>query len=224
MIGQKFGSLTVLESRQRAYKRTERPSGVGRTIRFWLVSCSCGSKPFEISDYKLHHGSQKCRSCNNFGNKNPRRSHGESGSGTRKNRSSESSEYRCWKTIKNRCYNPKFKQYVDYGGRGIRVCPRWLESYENFLADMGRKPDNSFSIQRLNNDGDYSPENCTWATDSEQRRNKRNTRWITIDGITKSRIEWLEELRVSASTFGWRKKRGWSDEEALYGKHETATK
>jgi hypothetical protein len=120
--------------------------------------------------------------------------------------------------MKNRCYNANSKQYVNYGGRGIEICSRWLESYENFLEDMGRKPDDSHSIQRRDNDGNYDPSNCYWATDREQRRNKRSTCWLTIDGQTKSQIEWLEEYGVSRSTFTWRKKKGWPIEECILGR------
>lgn len=218
MVGQSFGSLIVLESRKRVYYRSDRPNGIGRTKQFWLVQCSCGTRPYELSDDKLRTGAQACRSCTHSGVNNSRRIHGESDGVARGKRSVASPEYRCWKSIKNRCYNPNWKQYNDYGGRGIRVCQRWLDSFEHFLEDMGRKPSHSHSIQRRDNDGNYSPDNCYWATDKEQRRNKRTTNWITIEGETKSRIEWLEELGISKSTFGWRKKQGWSDQEALFGR------
>ncbi len=212
----KFGKLTVIEERWRQRDRNDRPGT--RKVKFWLVQCSCGSKPFELSDYKLRHGSQACRSCTHSGDNNSKKSHGESGTGGRQYRSSETPEYRCWKTIKNRCYNQNFKQYSDYGGRGIRVCQRWLDSYADFLADMGRKPSSLYSIQRRDNDGDYTPSNCFWATDKEQRRNKRTTRLLTARGKTQSRIDWIEELGLSENTFDWRSKQGWSDEEILFGR------
>ena len=218
MIGQIFGSLVILESRQRTYHRADRPNGHGRIQQFWLVQCSCGTKPFELSDQFLQNGAKACRSCTHSGENNSKRTHGESDAVIRGKRSTASPEYRCWKAIKNRCYNQKAKQYKDYGGRGIRICKRWFDSFENFLDDMGRKPSRSHSIQRRDNNGDYSPENCYWATDEEQRRNKRTTKWITINGEIKSRIEWLEILGVKKSTFNWRKKRGWSDKEALFGR------
>lgn len=219
MIDQIFGSLTVLErAPDRFHQRNDRPNGRGRRRKYWLVQCSCGTESFELDEYKLKNGAQACRSCTHSGENNSKRTHGESDAIIRGKRSAASPEYRCWKAAKNRCYNQKFKQYNDYGGRGIRMCDRWLNSFEDFLADMGRKPTLSHSIQRQDNDGDYSPDNCHWGTDKEQRRNKRTTHWITIDGETKSRIEWLEELGVSKSTFGWRKKHGWSVEEALFGR------
>ncbi len=88
------------------------------------------------------------------------------------------SEYRSWQHMKERCYNKNSKRYADWGGRGIKVCESWLESFENFLNDMGKKPSQEkykYSIDRIDNDGDYTKENCRWATAKQQNTNKRNT-------------------------------------------------
>lgn len=85
-------------------------------------------------------------------------------------------EYRCWQSIRDRCYNKSFANYKHYGGRGIKVCDRWLESFENFYEDMGDKPSKKHSIDRINNDGNYHPDNCRWATDYEQAINKRGNK------------------------------------------------
>ena len=216
MIGQTFGKLVVIgPGSVRVIDRNDRPGAV-KVIKFWLVQCSCGSEPFELIDRTLRNGSQACKSCTHSGNNNSIKSHGEC-SGRRKDRK-ETPEYRCYKSIKTRCYNTKYKQYDDYGGRGIRVCQRWLDSYLNFLEDMKRRPSPYHSIGRRNNDGDYCPENCFWATDKEQRRNKRTTRWLTARGKTQAREDWLEELGLSRSTFEWRSMQGWLDEEILFGK------
>jgi hypothetical protein len=82
-------------------------------------------------------------------------------------------EYVTWQNMKRRCDNPNKKCWMDYGGRGIKVCDRWINSYENFLLDMGRKPTPFHSIDRINVNGDYEPSNCKWSTKSEQQYNRR---------------------------------------------------
>lgn len=84
-------------------------------------------------------------------------------------------EYRAWNLMKRRCYNHNDRSYRNYGGRGIKVCDRWINSFQNFLEDMGCKPDGC-SLDRINPDKDYSPENCRWATNRQQQRNRRNNR------------------------------------------------
>jgi hypothetical protein len=117
--------------------------------------------------------------------------------------------------MKHRCLYPACNHYQSYGGRGISVCDRWLNLFENFLADMGRKPSPTHSLDRINNDGNYEPENCHWATRAEQARNKQNTFRVTCRGVTKSVADWCEERRISVTLVKWRLGHGWTTEEAL---------
>lgn len=97
--------------------------------------------------------------------------------------------------MKNRCMNSNDVFYSRYGGRGIRVCDRWLD-YSLFLEDMGRKPSNKHTLDRIDNNGDYEPSNCRWATAIEQANNKRNTRFITYKGRTKTIANWAREMGI----------------------------
>ena len=124
--------------------------------------------------------------------------------------------YRVWRGMHNRCYNTNQKSYVDYGGRGIVVCQRWhgASGYDNFIADMGERPEGGM-IERDDNNGSYSPDNCRWATRTEQANNKRNNRLIEIDGVTKTKAQWAREHNMGVAIFGLRLKNGMPPKEAL---------
>lgn len=124
-----------------------------------------------------------------------------------------SSTYESWNDIIKRCTNPNHKRYKDWGGRGIKVCERWLK-FEHFLEDMGECP-NGLTIDRINNDGNYCKENCRWATRKKQCRNKRNNRLIKFNGETKCLIEWAEKFNINWHTLYSRLSRNWSIEKAL---------
>jgi hypothetical protein len=124
-------------------------------------------------------------------------------------------EYRIWASMKNRCHNPRDQGYAGYGGRGIQVCPRWRDSFENFIADMGRRPSKKHSIDRIENAGDYEPSNCRWATWKEQNNNLRTNRLLTLRGTTKTIHQWADEKGVDAKTLDARLRDGWSVEATL---------
>lgn len=113
-------------------------------------------------------------------------------------------EYRAWCEMKSRCCNPRRKHYSGYGGRGIRVCASWLHSFEAFFADMGARPSSAHSIERIDNNGDYSPSNCKWATATEQANNRRST--IKVDGKPLSEV--AAESGIKASTLHRRMRYG----------------
>ena len=108
-----------------------------------------------------------------------------------------SPEYKTWCNMKARCYNPKSSYYVNYGGRGIKVCGRWLNSFANFLADMGPKPSPKHSLDRVDVNKGYDKQNCRWATRLEQARNTRGNKRFTMNGVTKSLVEWSEVSGIS---------------------------
>ena len=130
---------------------------------------------------------------------------------------SRSGPYCVWENMIQRCNNPKTPHYYNYGGRGIKVCKRW-KSFENFYEDMGDRPKGT-SLERIDNDGDYEPGNCRWATQKEQMRNTRRTSFLTIGGVTKPRATWAEEAGIGISTLKGRIRRGWPEDKLLIPVH-----
>lgn len=120
-------------------------------------------------------------------------------------------EYNVWARMKQRCYNPKDPAFPNYGGRGIGVCVEWRDSFEAFYADMGPRPSSEHSIDRIDNDGSYTPDNCRWASWTEQQRNRRDT------GIINGRCvsELAEEAGLNRNTLDARLRKGWSVADAI---------
>jgi hypothetical protein len=127
---------------------------------------------------------------------------------------SSSQEYQIWSAMKSRCYYNDNKHYNDYGGRGIRVCSRWLNSFENFYEDMGQRPTPTHSIERRNVNQDYSPDNCYWATAIEQARNKTTTRYIEYNGRKVSMVELSEIFNVNYDALKYRLNLGYTPDQA----------
>ena len=129
-------------------------------------------------------------------------------------RMTKTPEYDAWAQMKQRCFNPNHKAYSNYGDRGITVCDRWLDS-DNFLTDMGTKPSPKHSLDRINNDGDYCPKNCRWATKAEQDNNRRSNRFITIGCVTLNITQWTKEMGFGKGVIQNRLNKGWSEYKAV---------
>lgn len=126
-----------------------------------------------------------------------------------------SPEYRAWKNMKARCSNPTYPDFHRYGGRGITVCERWREDFYNFLADMGLRPE-GLSLDRWpDNNGNYEPGNCRWASDRDQRRNTRRNVHLTISGRTQTMADWAQESGLHKNTLQKRVSRGWPADRLL---------
>jgi hypothetical protein len=119
-----------------------------------------------------------------------------------------------WCRMLNRCSNQNSPDFPSYGGRGIKICLRWKNDFWAFVNDMGPRPKNHI-IERINNNGDYEPNNCCWATNAEQQRNKRNNILVTINNETRTLAEWSRKFKISNETVYSRLNRGWAITESL---------
>lgn len=195
IVGATFGRWTVIES---GIKHNNHKSS--------KCKCACGEIR-NIRNEKLIKGSSQ--SCGCLRNDNLT-THGATKRSTRK----DSHEYWIWNTVVQRCTNPNVANWMDYGGRGITVCDRWLK-YENFITDMGKRPTQKHSIERIDNDAGYSPGNCRWATRPEQAKNKRNNHVIELFGRSQHLAEWAREYGISHTLILSRLRAGWTEEDSV---------
>lgn len=140
----------------------------------------------------------------------PNKTHGM----TRQANGKRNRTYMVWQTMKNRCLLPTSQNYHRYGGRGIKICQRWLDSFENFLADMGEQPPR-MTLDRKDNDGHYEQGNCEWRTRKANSRNRSDNRLLTFKGETKSVAEWAEQTCIPDETLRGRLRMGWPVERIL---------
>lgn len=170
----------------------------------WLCSCECGNKK-AVRPLDLVLG--KTTSCGCY--------HREMvGERVRTHGLSNTSEHGIWRAIKKRCYNPKHKQYKDYGGRGITVCDEWRDSFEAFYRDMGPRPTSRHCIDRRDNNKGYSKENCRWSTYLEQANNRSDNLSYEFEGEWKTLAEWCRELNISYQKMYKNLNKGMSFEDA----------
>ena len=193
LIDKRFGRLTVLKKMDN--------NRHGQLM--WLCLCDCGKEKI-IRGNNLKSGDIKSCGCLH---REIMTQHGHLKNGK------TSKTYDVWHNMIQRCINPKNKYYKNYGGRGIKVCKRWM-TFENFLIDMNESP-GGYAIDRIDNDKGYYKSNCRWATRKEQARNKRNNRLITYRGKTQCLAEWAEKLKIPYPVLYGRFRRGWATEKAL---------
>lgn len=131
-----------------------------------------------------------------------------------------SPEYMVWGTMIQRCENARNRKYPLYGGRGIRVCDRWRRSFTAFIDDMGKRPSPNHQLDRIDNNGDYCPENCRWATCRQNLQNTRRNRMLTHNGETLILSEWSRRTGLAVDCISWRLRHGWSVAKALTKKSQ----
>jgi len=195
LTGQRFGRLTVLKRQANNKHNSE----------MWLCQCDCGNKKVIIG-FDLKRGHTK--SCGCLKKEGSLPTHGHTAGGK------ESKTYITWNHMLDRCKNKNVVNYKDYGGRGISVCDRWLR-FENFYADMGDKPE-GLTLERIDNDGNYEPSNCKWATRIEQANNTRFNVFIEYDGQRLTIAQWARKIGMNYFTLHNRiRDYGWPIKKAL---------
>lgn len=169
---------------------------------YMLCQCDCGNEK-EIAFCSLRRGATQSCGCYRK----------EKGPGNKRHGLADTRTHRIWMSMRQRCLNPNNPAYKNYGGRGITIDPVW-NTFDQFLADMGEAPD-GMSIERIDNEKGYAPDNCKWATRLEQGRNTRKCQPVTFQGVTKTITEWAEQYGIGKSTLSQRIRNGWDMERAL---------
>jgi hypothetical protein len=198
--GTRFGRLVVVRRAADAAHRQRR----------WVCLCTCGQKK-TVLQTSLHTGRTRSCGCLHreaLARAQLRVTHGETIGGK------PSPEWITWRAMHKRCYYKRDIAYPWYGGRGIRVCPRWY-SFEHFLRDMGRRPTRQHTIERIDGERNYTPKNCKWATRVEQTRNRSNTRLYQARGVKLTAVEWGVRVGLAASLIARRIRGGWPVERAI---------
>jgi len=182
LTGMKFGRLLVIS--QQGWKQQSN----GKRKPLWLCQCDCGRRTVAQSG-NLGRSTNSCGCIKSEEMRSKLTKHGNLNHPI----------YGSWQAMKQRCYNPKMKAYHNYGGRGITVCDRWLDSFENFLEDMGERPA-GMTLDRINNDGNYEPSNCKWSVRAEQSYNQRKS---SLNKSGKTGVQWESRRKKWKATISF---------------------
>lgn len=196
LVGFQSGRLTVVE-------RAGSSPTTGAAM--WRCSCECGGEVVVVRNNLCSGHTKSCGCLTEEVWLTARTSHNLS----------KTPEYRVWKGLRTRIHNSETPAYASYGGRGLTIDPRWDSSFELFLADMGCRPGPEYSIDRIDNNQGYWPDNCKWATKKEQANNRRTSRTIGYEGVSKTLAQWAETLGISYGALQARLDKGWSVEKAF---------
>ena len=194
-VGNTYGRLTVI---------SKDVAGSSGQIK-WKCGCTCGNTVIVRGDSLRGGATLSCKCLNNEIASNSFTKHGMS----------KTTTYRSFYNMLHRCYRASHKNFDRYGGRGIKVCDRWKNSFVNFVSDMGDKPI-GMTLDRINNDKNYEPDNCQWATQKEQSRNTSRNVILSLHGETKCISDWAKDLKIPIETLSSRiNKLKWNDAKAL---------
>lgn len=204
LTGKRFGRLTVIEQVGKANNH-----GV-----LWRCKCDCGNEKNVRSNYLRSGGTTSC-GCYRLEQKKEQFKRSAEWKTT--HGMSNTPLYRQWRAMKNRCYNKKQNMYPRYGGRGIKVCEEWqkFEPFMEWALAHGYKE--HLALDRIDGDGDYSPDNCRWVTQAENNRNKSNLIYLTARGETHLLVDWAKMTNQPKARLYGRHNSGWTDEEIIFG-------
>lgn len=210
LTGKRFGRLLVIEY-----------AGFAKTKAMWHCQCDCGSCVTLNRGTLVDGTTQSCGCLQRELTSSRSTKHKGGRINVEDGRKAASPELKIYQGMLRRCSKPNHHRYHYYGGRGIRVCDRWLNGnacmggFECFLEDMGPRPSRKHSIERENNEGDYDPGNCHWATIKEQANNKRDNRYVLANGAKRTASQWATVTGIGAATIISRLNKGWSPEDAV---------